>query len=221
VLRRVAQVTVDDQGALADLGEDHAEVGADEALAVAAVDAGDRQRGAARRAVEPAGHELAAQAAQRFREGRIGVDCTGDRIRQRKRRCPRRRIAELQGKRLVDVGMRHQPHPDRGFAKAQAGDPLLVEDQVDLVLPQLAVGNQDGAHHQRLARGDGLRVEDGFFRLRFIHDEARPGSSVVVGRFIHGFWEHGLRALTGCPPATPRERWPRTGRLRTCVIVHD
>ena len=153
VLGGVAQVTVDDQGALADLREGHAQVGADEALAVAAVHAGDGQRAAVGRAVEPARHQLAAQAAQRLGERRIGVDRTGDLVGQRQGRSPRRRIAELDGQRLFHVGVGDQAHAHGGLAEAQVGDTLLVEHQVDLVLTQLAVGDQDATHHQGLAVG--------------------------------------------------------------------
>src|SRR5439155_737947 len=96
-------------------------------------------------AVEPAQHELAAHGAQRFHlraEGLVGGDHL---LAHLALATPQIRVVELARKRELDVGLREQADLFAGVSEAQALLPLQLEDVLDILRPQPAGMDQDGA----------------------------------------------------------------------------
>jgi hypothetical protein len=96
--------------------------------AVAAIDADQRQRSLPGRAVEPAHHQLTAKRPQCLGEGRgrigRGHEFRGQLAVDRLDRG----VAELQGKRVVDILAGDQPQTQRNLAEAMGGAALLGQD---------------------------------------------------------------------------------------------
>ena len=174
VLARMAQVGVDDEGALAQLREDHAEVGGDPRASFVPAGAGDGEGFLLGAGVEPAQHELAAQGAERFDlrgERLVGGDhggldgaLPGGEIG----------VVELAQQGLFDVGVGDEAELLGGVAEAEAVFALQAQDALGVFGLELA-----GIDEQRAngAVGFGARHGDGF--VRGVDDAVKCG---------HGHW---------------------------------
>jgi hypothetical protein len=146
VLARLAQVGVDDQRALAHLREQHGQVGGDVAAAFAGAGADDGERGLRGVVLEPAQHQLRAQAAQVL-DGRAVRLVRGDQVLAQAGIRRQAGVAELQGERLAHVLVGEQAHRDARLAERQADLLLVVVDALGLV-----AGDAAGVHQQRADR---------------------------------------------------------------------
>ena len=156
MLARVAQVGVDQQRAMAELGEQHREVGRDVAAALLVARADDGERPVAGLRVVPADHELGAQRAHLLdarvvrveRREHLAADVLGAGLE----------VVEviLLGERALQVFLADEAQVHRRLAEAHAVRLLQQHHLVGLGRGQLALVDQDRADvavraHQRAA----------------------------------------------------------------------
>lgn len=193
VLAGVAQVGVDDEGALAELREDDAEVGGDPGAAFVPAGAGDGEGFLLGAGVEPAQHELAAQGAERFDlrgERLVGGDhggldgaLPGGEVG----------VVELAQQGLFNVGVGDEAELLGGVAEAEVLLALQAQDALGVFGLELA-----GIDEQRTngAVGFGARHGDGF--VRGVDDAVKCG---------HGHWAPACGADTWVWVPAARAGW--------------
>ncbi len=202
VLDGLAEVRIDQQRVLAELREQHGQVGGGEAAPDARFGADDRQRLPLGALVEPAQQHLRADLTQRF-DGEVSGPEGRDDIRRDRRVADRQdRMLVLTCEREADVVLRQQAELEARLAETHAALALHPQDAIGVFGTQPSRVDQQCADRPVAQRHDGARGA-GWRGLR-IGVHARPPSARSVRSAATGRTWTGTGCARDAPTARPR-----------------